>query len=113
MLTLGLGDLEPPLESHAGTGEAKDKNENDELPEAPYFITFSRNGSFRRLRAVRQERCLTTMPIFKLTHDVADAICKRCAPKIEGKMGDENSSESQGSSDLLEVEENAEQEVDI
>ena len=60
---------------------------NDEEPQAPYFVTVGRSG-FRRLHlahacAVRQERCVETIPLFAVTEDSADAICKLCAPKIE------------------------------
>ena len=61
--------------------------ESEQLPEAPFFVTVSRNGSFRRLHlskscAVKQERCLFTVPVFELKEDVADAICKICRPGL-------------------------------
>lgn len=99
LLLSGLGDPEPEMTAPV---ELKQPASEDGLPDAPYFITISRKH-FRRLHmskhcAVRQERCLTTVPLFQLTNDVADAICKLCRPKIQGKM-DEDSSESIGSSE--------------
>ena len=89
-----------------GMEDAPEQNESgpqgeDSLPEAPYFITISRKTHFRRLHvskscAVRQERCLVTQPIYNLTGDVADAICKLCKPKL--KEGNQVSSSSESSS---------------
>eukprot|EP00439_Symbiodinium_sp_Y106_P030148 s8853_g3.t1 len=100
----------------------------EEEPQAPYFVTVGRSGfrrlhlthacavrqercvetiplvtvgrsGFRRLHlthacAVRQERCVETIPLFSVDEDSADAICKLCAPKM--KQG-EASSESASS----------------
>eukprot|EP00435_Cladocopium_sp_Y103_P062974 s792_g24.t1 len=77
--------------------------EDDELPEAPYFITISRKSFFRRLHvskscAVRQERCLVTQPVYSLSKDVADAVCKLCRPKLKAENQAPSSSSSTDSS---------------
>ncbi|CAE7431666.1 unnamed protein product [Symbiodinium sp. CCMP2456] len=76
---------------------------NDEEPQAPYFVTVGRSG-FRRLHlahacAVRQERCVETIPLFAVTEDSADAICKLCAPKI--KPGDVSSDSASSDAEVL------------
>ena len=68
---------------------------SDDVPEAPYFVTVGRSG-FRRLHlahacAVRQERCVETVPVFSVT----EAICKLCQPKI-GQDGESSASDSSG-----------------
>ena len=84
--------------------ESFEPQDPDVLPEAPYFITICRKTHFRRLHvskscAVRQERCLVTQPVFSLSGDVADAVCKLCKPKLtEGQQGPDSSSSSSSSS---------------
>ena len=54
---------------------------------APYFVVVSRSGHRRlhlsRSCAVRQERCLETIPLYEINADSADAICKLCAPRLQ------------------------------
>ena len=40
---------------------------------------------------MRRENCLETLPIFKLTEGIADAICKLCKPKVESAEGSSTS----------------------
>ena len=104
-----LGGTFPLLDVGVGVGAGApvdgiaepEPQEAETLPEAPYFITISRKTHFRRLHvsktcAVRQERCLVTQPVYHLTGDVADAICKLCKPKL--KEGNQVSSSSDSSS---------------
>eukprot|EP00439_Symbiodinium_sp_Y106_P004796 s6147_g1.t1 len=77
----------------------------EEAPQAPYFVTVGRSG-FRRLHlthacAVRQERCVETVPLFSVDEDSADAICKLCAPKMkQGEASSESaSSDAEGASE--------------
>ena len=77
----------------------------EEEPQAPYFVTVGRSG-FRRLHlthacAVRQERCVETIPLFSVDEDSADAICKLCAPKMkQGEASSESaSSDAEGASE--------------
>ena len=77
----------------------------EEEPQAPYFVTVGRSG-FRRLHlthacAVRQERCVETIPLFSVSEDSADAICKLCAPKMKQSeaSSDSASSDAEGASE--------------
>ena len=70
-----------------------------ELPQAPYFVTVARRTGHRRLHlsqscAVREERCIETRPVFHLTPEVADSICKHCKPKIDKKSAESESESS-------------------
>ena len=82
--------------------EEKDAGEEESsLPDMPFFVTISRSG-FRRLHlskacAVRQERCMETVGVSKISEGVADAICKLCQPKISAAQ----ESSSSGSEDSL------------
>ncbi|OLP89616.1 hypothetical protein AK812_SmicGene28909 [Symbiodinium microadriaticum] len=76
-------------------GPYQDFEQEEDRDDAPYFITISRKG-FRRLHlsmkcAVRRENCLETLPIFKLSEGIADAICKLCKPKVESAEGSSTS----------------------
>ena len=67
----------------------------------PFFVTVSRSG-FRRLHlskacAVRQERCMETVGVSKISEGIADAICKLCQPKISAAQ----ETSSSGSEDSL------------
>ena len=98
LLDVGVGRV--AAEDTADTAEPEPQDDEN-LPEAPYFITISRKTHFRRLHvsktcAVRQERCLVTQPVYHLTGDVAVAICKLCKPKL--KEGNQVSSSSESSS---------------
>ena len=83
---------------------AEDKDAGEEessLPDMPFFVTISRSG-FRRLHlskacAVRQERCMETVGVSKISEGIADAICKLCQPKISAAQ----ESSSSGSEDSL------------
>lgn len=101
--TFPLIDVGPPAAAidAPAENEAFEPQDSDMLPEAPYFITICRKTHFRRLHvskscAVRQERCLVTQPVFSLSGDVADAVCKLCKPKL--KEGQQESSSSSSSS---------------
>ena len=100
---LEVGPVAARMEDAPAQGEPEPQND-DCLPEAPYFITISRKTFFRRLHvskscAVRQERCLVTQPVYSITGDVADAICKLCKPKLKGEEEALSSSDSSDSSD--------------
>ncbi|CAE7853809.1 unnamed protein product, partial [Symbiodinium necroappetens] len=76
-------------------GPYQDFEQEEDRDDAPYFITISRKG-FRRLHlskkcAVRRENCLETLPIFKLSEGIADAVCKLCKPKVESAEGSSTS----------------------
>ena len=76
-------------------GPYQDFEQEEDKDDAPYFITISRKG-FRRLHlskkcAVRRENCLETLPIFKLSEGIADAVCKLCKPKVESAEGSSTS----------------------
>jgi len=100
---LDTGPVAAPMEVAPET-ESFEPQDPDVLPEAPYFITICRKTHFRRLHvskscAVRQERCLVTQPVYSLSGDVADAVCKLCKPKLtEGQQGPDSSSSSSSSS---------------
>lgn len=51
MLVLDAGDPEPLLKAPTNTAAAELE---EELPDAPYFITISRNGSFHRLHVSKR-----------------------------------------------------------
>ena len=100
---LEVGPVAARMENAPTQGEPDPQND-DSLPEAPYFITISRKTFFRRLHvskscAVRQERCLVTQPVYSITGDVADAVCKLCKPKLKGEEEASSSSDSSDSSD--------------
>ena len=104
--TFPLLQIAPVVDAMEDEPERKEQGTQDDdvLPEAPYFITISRKSFFRRLHvskscAVRQERCLVTQPIYSLSGDVADAICKLCKPKLKEVSQDPSSSDSTSSSD--------------
>ena len=70
--------------------------DDEEVP--PYFVVVSRSGHRRlhlsRSCAVRQERCLETVPLYSITQDSADAICKLCRPRLQeqGAISSESAS---------------------
>ena len=73
----------------------------EEVPDAPYFVSITRGSGFRRLHlahacAVRQSRCLETMAVHELREGVADAICKLCRPKISGLASSSDSASDGG-----------------
>ncbi|CAE7708994.1 unnamed protein product [Symbiodinium sp. CCMP2592] len=80
---------EPPKDQPAPSPEDAD---------APYFVVVSRSGHRRlhmsRTCAVRQERCLETIPLYSITQDSADAICKLCRPRLkeQGAVSSESAS---------------------
>ena len=82
--------------------EEKDAGEEESsLPDMPFFVTVSRSG-FRRLHlskacAVRQERCMETVGVSKISEGIADAICKLCQLKISAAQ----ETSSSGSEDSL------------
>ena len=73
----------------------------EDVPDAPYFVSITRGSGFRRLHlahacAVRQSRCLETMAVYELREGVAAAICKLCRPKISGLASSSDSASDRG-----------------
>ena len=90
--------VDPGSQQQAVANPVAEASNPDDEEVPPYFVVVGRSGHRRlhmsRSCAVRQERCLETIPLYHINQDSADAICKLCRPRLQeqGAISSESAS---------------------